>query len=242
MQVIGHRGAASLAPENTWEAFDVALLAGVDAIETDIRATSDGELILIHDKRLDRTTNSKGLVELTPWSVISELDAGSWFSQEYSGAKIPLLRDTLARYGTSTHLVLEIKQPGIELRVLEMVQEFNLVDAVTFTSFDFPVVQNIKSRLSVAKVGFLTSDTSEENVMQAVKAGMNQICIPANAVSQDLVFRWKKFGLEVRAWKVKDTEVMMSALKAGVDGMTVNFPHLLLAELGRQAKFGVPNS
>ncbi|RUR75778.1 glycerophosphodiester phosphodiesterase [Chlorogloeopsis fritschii PCC 9212] len=236
MQVIGHRGAASLAPENTWEGFDIALSVGADAIETDVRATSDGELILIHDKHLDRTTNGEGLVQLTPWSVVGELDAGSWFSEEYRGAKIPLLRDTLARYGNSTHLVLEIKQPGIELRVLEMVQEFGLIGAVTFTSFDFPVVQNIKTQLSAAKVGFLTPDISDENIMQAVEAGMNQICLPANAVSQELVSRCKQLGLEVRAWKVKDAEVMISALKAGVDGMTVDFPHLLLAELGRQAK------
>ncbi len=76
MQVIGHRGAATLAPENTWEGFDVALSVQVDAIETDIRETRDGELILMHDERLDRTTNGEGLVHMTPWSVIRTLDAG----------------------------------------------------------------------------------------------------------------------------------------------------------------------
>ena len=108
MQVIGHRGAATLAPENTWEGFDVALSVQVDAIETNIRETRDGELILMHDERLDRTTNGEGLVHMTPWSVIRTLDAGSWFREEYRCARVPLLRDTLERYGERTHLVLWI--------------------------------------------------------------------------------------------------------------------------------------
>jgi glycerophosphoryl diester phosphodiesterase len=71
MQVIGHRGAAALAPENTWASFDVALDIGVDALETDVRATSDGVLVLLHDEHLDRTTNGQGLtVHTTPWSVV----------------------------------------------------------------------------------------------------------------------------------------------------------------------------
>ncbi|MBE9224504.1 hypothetical protein IQ264_03330 [Phormidium sp. LEGE 05292] len=237
MQVIGHRGAASLAPENTWESFDVALSVGVDAIETDIRATSDGKLILIHDKSLDRTTNGTGLVQITPWSVINKLDAGAWFGEKFSSAKVPLLRDSLERYGNRTHLVLEVKQVGIELLVLEMVKEFNLLDSVTFTSFNFPTVQNIKAQFPATKVGWLTSDFSQGNVMQAVDASLDQICLPASAVSPELVSTYQKIGLEVRAWKVTNTEVMKSAIQAGVDGMTVNFPHLLLEALGRKANF-----
>ncbi len=91
MQVIGHRGAAALAPENTWAGFDRALALGVDAIETDVQATSDGVLVLIHDLHLDRTTDGHGPVASTPWSALRELDAGSWFGQEYRGAQVPLL-------------------------------------------------------------------------------------------------------------------------------------------------------
>ncbi len=234
MQVIGHRGAAALAPENTWSGFDAALSVGVDAIETDIRATSDGELILIHDKRLDRTTNGQGLVQMTPWSEIRTLDAGSWFGESYRGARVPLLRETLERYGKRTHLVLEVKQSGIELGVLEMVRELELINSVTFTSFNFSVVQNIKTQFPAAVVGWLISDSDEEKIERAVKAGLNQVCLPAQVVSQELVSRWNELGLEVRVWKVTAPEVMMSALVAGVAGMTVDFPHLLLELLERQ--------
>ena len=164
MQVIGHRGAAALAPENTWIGFDKALALGVDAIETDVQATSDGVLVLIHDLRLDRTTDGQGLVAETPWPVVRGLDAGSWFDPQYRDARVPLLDEALARYGRRTHIALEIKQPGIEIEVLDRVKALGLLDAVTFTSFDFASVERIRREELAAHVGFLTSDISAASV------------------------------------------------------------------------------
>ena len=228
MKVIGHRGAAALAPENTWESFDKALEIGVDAIETDIHATSDGQLILIHDRDLSRTTNGKGLVENTSWSEISTLDAGSWFDEFYSGAKVPLLRETLERYGHKTHLVLEIKQSGIELQLLAMVQELKLIDSVTFTCFDLNVIQNIKSKLPNATLEWLLTESDEDKMKKALEISINQICLPAPIITKELVASWNAIGLPVRAWKVIDTDTMISAIEAGVVGMTVDFPHTLI--------------
>lgn len=234
MQIIGHRGASALAPENTWESFDVALDIGVDAIETDVRATSDGELVLIHDERLDRTTNGHGYIQRTTWSSIKTLDAGSWFSDKYRDAKVPHLRETLEHYARLTHFVLEIKQPGIEPQILKMVHDLGLLNRVTFTSFDFNTVQKIKFEAPDAKVGFLTSNIDWKNVTRVVDANLEQFCPPANVVTRKLVVKWKDVGLEVRAWGVKNTTIMMKALEAGVDGMTVDFPHLLIKVLGRE--------
>jgi glycerophosphoryl diester phosphodiesterase len=235
MMVIGHRGAAALAPENTWASFDVALELGVDAIETDIRATSDGELVLIHDEELDRTTDGQGPIRATPWSVVSQLDAGSWYDAAFGGARIPCLDDTLLRYGQRTQLVLEIKQAGIELQVLELVQRLNLLGRVTFTSFDFEVVRHIKAQAKTAWVGFLTPDTGQENVERVLAAHLDQFCPPASSVTPSQVRRWKELGLEVRAWGVRNHDLMLQAIQAKVDGMTVDFPHLLLKALGRES-------
>ena len=233
LQVIGHRGAAALAPENTWAGFDLALELGVDAIETDIRATSDGELVLLHDTRLDRTTDGTGEVRLTPWSVVEGLDAGAWYAPEFAGAGVPRLDDTLARYGPRTHFALEIKQPGVERKVLDMVRGLGLIPSVTFTAFDFGVAHWIKDSCSKARVGYLARDVEPRTVARALDAGLDQFCPPANAVSRDLVSAWQDRGLEVRAWGVRNTELMTAAVEAGVDGMTVDFPHLLLGALGR---------
>jgi glycerophosphoryl diester phosphodiesterase len=233
MQVIGHRGAAALAPENTWESFDQAIALGVDAIETDIQATAEGKLILIHDYQLDRTTNGQGWVKETPWTVIQTLDAGSWFAPTYKNAKIPRLDKTLERYGEQTHLVLEIKQSGIETQVLQTVQTFNLLDRVTFTAFDFAAVQNIKAQTPSAHVGWLTSRLEAADIPKIIAANINQICLPAHSLTLEKVADLKALGLEVRAWKVTDEAAMITAMNAQVDGMTVDFPHLLLAALGR---------
>lgn len=233
MQVIGHRGAAALAPENTWIGFDRALALGVDAIETDVQATSDGVLVLIHDLRLDRTTDGQGLVAETPWSVVGGLDAGGWFDPQYRHARVPLLDETLVRYGQRTHIALEIKQPGIEIEVLQRVKTLSLLETVTFTSFDFASVERIRRAESAARVGFLASDISPASVDRVLDVGLEQFCPPADAVTAELVSGWQDLGLNVRAWGVRTPALMQRAIDAGVDGMTVDFPDLLLQALGR---------
>lgn len=233
MQVIGHRGAAALAPENTWAGFDKALALGVDAIETDVQATSDGMLVLIHDWHLDRTTNGHGPVAEAPWSVLREVDAGSWFGQEFQGARVPLLDEFLARYGSRTHIALEIKQPGVELEALQRVKSIGLLGAVTFTSFDFASLEHIRHAQPDVDIGFLTADISPESVAGVLDAGFNQFCPPADAVTPELVSGWKTLGLNVRAWGVRTPALMQRSIDAGVDGMTVDFPDLLLQALGR---------
>src|SRR5947207_7411297 len=98
MKVIGHRGAAGLAPENTFAGFDLALEIGVDGIETDVRKTKDGKLVLFYGDRLDRTTNGIGVLQETTWQELQYLDAGSWFDDKYAGQRIPLLQEALNRY------------------------------------------------------------------------------------------------------------------------------------------------
>ncbi len=212
----------------------MALSLGVDAIETDVQATSNGKLILFHDDVLNQTTAGKGPPRLAPWSVIQTLDAGSWFDPKFRGAKIPLLQPTLLRYGQRTHLVLEIKQPGIELEVLEMVAELGLMGNVTFTSFDFESVRRIKAEVPAAKVGYLTADIGDETIRRVIAARLDQFCPIASALTPGLVQGWKDQGLEVRAWGVSNIALMQQAIAAGVDGMTCDFPHLLLEALGRR--------
>jgi len=233
VQVIGHRGAAALAPENTWPGFDVALELGVDAVETDVRATRDGVLVLLHDERLDRTTDGTGPVHETAWAVVHVLDAGWWFGTEYAGAGVPRLDETLSRYGRRTHLVLEIKQLGVEGQVLKEVRLRGLLGQVTFTSFDLDAVCRVKASCPQAKVGYLARDIEPSTVARVLDAGLDQFCPRASALSPELVAEWKALGLEVRAWGVRDTGLMRAAIESGVDGMTVDFPDLLLEALGR---------
>lgn len=236
MKVLGHRGAAELAPENTFAGFDLALEIGVTGIETDIQKTKDGKLVLFHDERLDRTTNGSGVLRETTWEELQQLDAGSWFDKKYAGERVPLLQDFLEKYGRLTLLELEIKQAGIEDEVLEIVEQFGILKRVTFTSYDFLTICNIKRKNSFARVGYLTDDFSWQNVQKAIKAKIECFCPKADKVTKELVEYWHSLGLFVRAYEVKTPEIMKHAILSCVDGMTVNFPHLLLKELKEIAK------
>jgi len=233
MKVIGHRGAAGLAPENTFAGFDIALALGVDGIETDVQKTQDGKLVLFHDHLLDKTTNGTGVLQETPWQALQQLDAGSWFDSTYAGERVPLLIEALQRYGTRTYLDLEIKQVGIEYEVLNLVEQLELLDRVTFTSQDFPTVCTIKKKNPLARVGYITADFSEEVVKRVVEAKMQDFCPRAEKITKELVNHWRSSGLFIRACGVKNAEMMKNAIYAGVDGMTFDFPDVLLKELGR---------
>ena len=233
MKVIGHRGAASLAPENTFAGFDLALQLGVDAIETDVQRTKDGKLVLFHDARIERTTNGRGWLQHMAWHELRELDAGSWFHRQYTGERIPLLTEFLQRYGSKIPIELEVKLAGIEQEVVSAIIEHNLLERVTFTSFDFSTASHVKELAPQAHVGFLTSDISAKTITRMKNAAVTQFCPKARKVTKSLVDMWRAQGLYIRVWGVKNVALMRQAISAGVDGMTVDFPDVLLAELGR---------
>jgi glycerophosphoryl diester phosphodiesterase len=197
MKVIGHRGAASLAPENTFAGFDLAIEIGVDALETDVQRTKDGTLVLFHDARIERTTNGSGWLQHMSWRELRELDAGSWFHQQFTGERIPLLTEFLQRYGRRIPIELEVKQAGIEQEVVSAVSEQDLLERVTFTSFDFSTASRIKELAPQANVGFLTSSISEKTVARVRHAGVTQFCPLARKVTKALVDRWRSRGLFV---------------------------------------------
>ncbi|KAB8030962.1 glycerophosphoryl diester phosphodiesterase [Fluviispira multicolorata] len=94
-RIIGHRGAKGYAPENTLSSFRKAKELGATWVEFDVKETEDGILVIMHDDDLDRTTNGKGPMAKTPWTVVNELDAGAWFDQAFSGEKIPTFDETI---------------------------------------------------------------------------------------------------------------------------------------------------
>lgn len=95
-KVIGHRGLAGLAPENTMAAFAAAADAGLRWVELDAKLCASGELVVLHDNTLNRTSNGQGRAEHMDWPSLRQLDAGSWFDARFAGERIPLLSEVLA--------------------------------------------------------------------------------------------------------------------------------------------------
>jgi len=151
IRIAGHRGHSAGAPENTFAAFRKARELGGEGItiETDLALTSDGELILIHDDTLERTTNGSGLVRNMTYSEIAKLDAGRWFGSEYAGEPIPRLKDALQfarEKGIIYQLELKIYDRDDEIfpKLRSLINELGCADLLQFSSFDFVQLRSLK--------------------------------------------------------------------------------------------------
>jgi glycerophosphoryl diester phosphodiesterase len=106
---IAHRGASSYAPENTLAAFDLALAMGIMHIELDVHCTRDGQVVVIHDETVDRTTDGTGPVTRYTLAELRRLDAGAWFGAEFVGQRLATYAEVLERYDRHVHIHTEIK-------------------------------------------------------------------------------------------------------------------------------------
>lgn len=135
-KVTGHRGYRELFPENTLISFQRAVEAGAERIELDVHQSRDGRLVVHHDYHLGETDNGEGLIFDCDWEYLSSLDAGSWFSEEFAGTKIPLLEEVFEEFGDKIEYEIELK--GMTGRfiesVVEIVNDFHLVEKLEFTS------------------------------------------------------------------------------------------------------------
>ncbi|EME85392.1 uncharacterized protein MYCFIDRAFT_83466 [Pseudocercospora fijiensis CIRAD86] len=150
-RVAGHRGHSAGAPENTLAAFRRAHeIAGSGVTcETDLAVTLDQELILIHDETVDRTTNGRGLVRSLTYREIAELDAGSWFSKEFAGERIPTLEEALnlaRELGIIYQLELKIYDQNdfLFLKLRALIDRLRCADLLQFSSFDFVQLRALK--------------------------------------------------------------------------------------------------
>jgi glycerophosphoryl diester phosphodiesterase len=165
MRIGGHRGHSAGAPENTLAAFRKAFEYGGRDVtcETDLAITADGELILMHDKTVDRTTNGRGIVQKMTYSEISKLDAGSWFSDEFAGEQVPLLKDALQlarERGIIYQLELKIydRDDVIFPKLRALIDELGCADLLQFSSFDYVQLKAVKKAIpEVPTVGLMHS-------------------------------------------------------------------------------------
>jgi glycerophosphoryl diester phosphodiesterase len=227
--VIGHRGACAYAPENTQPSFRLALSMGVDSIETDIRCTSDGVLVLCHDALVDRTSNGRGLVEDQTCEQLLTLDFGSWFSPRFANERIVTLDQFLSDYGGKVHLALEIKAGGHEDAIADLIESHHLNrDDYTVISFKLDRIRAMIERIPSVRAGYLIKEFNDQTIACCVDHHISQICPRADSLDVETIKKAHDHNLEVRVWGVKDTAMMNHVVDLGADGMTVDFPDVLL--------------
>lgn len=154
MITIAHRGFSAAAPENTLAAFSRAIQAGSDLVEMDLRLSRDAQVIVFHDRELDRTTDGEGPAGERTLAQLKELDAGSWFSPEFAGEKIPTLDEVLELFApTRTGLYLELKidrgeenvREELVPRVLNVLAGRAVPERLFLASFDHPALRLVRS-------------------------------------------------------------------------------------------------
>lgn len=220
-----HRGASEYAPENTMLSFYVGMFMGANGIETDVQMTKDGVLVLFHDDTVMRMTGAEGGV---PDYTLEELRA---FTFEKNGLqdKIVVFEDFLKQFGwRPITFAIEIKQRGIEREIADMIRKYDVGKKCVVTSFKFDCIEKIRAHAPELKIGWLKKEISEADEESLKAIGGEEICPIASAVTPESVERWHRMGFNVRAWGVKDEELMRNVYDSMADGMTVNFPDKLV--------------
>ena len=161
--IYGHRGASAYAPENTLEAFRLAMDMGADGFELDVHLSKDGELVVIHDETVDRTTDGAGLVRELTLAQLKALDASNG-KEAYRGARIPTLEEVFELIRDTRHLVnVEIKTdecfyPGLEEKCLELAARMGVEDRVIYSSFNHFTLLKLRQLKPDLKLGMLFGD------------------------------------------------------------------------------------
>jgi glycerophosphoryl diester phosphodiesterase len=226
--IIAHRGASGYAPENTLSAFKRAIEMGADMIELDIHQTKDGEIVVLHDKNLFRVAKVNKLVEDLTLKEIKELEVGSWFSPEYTGEKIPTLREVLSLVKGKVGVNIEIKKgrrlyPEIEEKLVKIIEEYDLVEPVIISSFHSSYLEKIKKLnpyIALGKLLVFSVFLPWENLVKDV----NAIHPHWSMVNSYLVKSAHKDHLKVNVWTVNNTGIAARLVKLGVDGIITNYP------------------
>jgi glycerophosphoryl diester phosphodiesterase len=224
MLTIAHRGASGYAPENTRAAFELAIAMGAGAIETDIRLTADGELVLIHDATVTRTTDGRGPVADHTLAELRSLDAGSRFTPEFAGERIPTLAELIEAFVPRIPVVLEIKDAGATAPTIAAIRAAGIGDRVKVTSFLWPAVIEAKRLAPELAIGFLTPEFDADIIRRCARRGFAQVCPRVDTLTPELVAMAHDAGLIVRAWGIATREQVDRLFATGADGATVNWP------------------
>ncbi|WP_434166796.1 glycerophosphodiester phosphodiesterase [Bacillus thuringiensis] len=240
---IAHRGASAYAPEHTIAAYKLGQQMNGDYIEMDLQMTKDGHLVAMHDETLNRTTNGTGLVKKHTLEEIKQLNAGSFYNEKYpnsakkefENAKVPTLEEIIETFGHNANYYIETKSPdeypGMEEKLLEIINHYEIQDKVIIQSFSEESLQKIHSLnvniplvqlLPYKKAVQLTESKIEKYKTYCIGLGMNYKYIDAAYVN-----KIKQHGLEVHPFTVDNEKDMKKLILWGVDGMFTNYPDRL---------------
>jgi glycerophosphoryl diester phosphodiesterase len=230
--VWGHRGARAYAPMNTIPSFELALKQGADGVELDTHLTKDGKLIVLHDFTVDSTTNGKGLAKDMTLADIKALDAGSSFSPEYKGIRIPTLDEVFEAVGKKLFINVEIKSEtqdtdGVEQAVADCITRHNLTQSVIISSFNPLALKRYRAIQPEVPIGYLYSP--DYNFSSQMEGFPHEARHPQDQMIDATYMEWaKKHNYRVNTWTVNDPARATTLYKLGVDAIITDKPDVII--------------
>ncbi len=228
--VIGHRGAAGIAPENTLAALRAGIAAGAELVEIDVQRSKDDVLVVFHDDTLERLTNGQGSVSSKSFDELRALDAGTHFGARYSDEKIPTLDEALQLARDSrVKLVIEMKSPaqfpGIAQQLALALKDVNAYRGVVVISFDHEWLWQFKRLMPDVAVGYIWMARGGEPRI-GLSGEYADVYWWNVLLDPSLVRRMNSRGFKVWVWTVDRPLVMRLMRWLGVEGITTNRPDL----------------
>lgn len=240
--VVAHRGLSATAPENTLAAFLSAIDAGVDAIELDVHVTRDDRVVVIHDRTLQRTTTGNGPVRSYTSAEIAAFDAGSWFDPQFASERVPHLAEVLALAKGRCWVNVELKShflarevpSAFARKVIDVVNAFEMLDHVLFSSFDSRLLESLKVAEPRATTGVLYNwhwDLWRTPSAIAARSSAAAFICSRTELTDRRLRDAKAAGLAVAVYSVNDPEDAHRQADRGVDLLISDAPHVILKAL-----------
>ncbi|MFJ5766173.1 glycerophosphodiester phosphodiesterase [Lysinibacillus sp. NPDC093210] len=237
MDLFAHRGVSAHYPENTKAAFYAASKLPIAGIELDVHVTADGELVVIHDETIDRTSNGSGYVKDLTLQQLRSYDYGSWFAEEFKGESIPTLGEVLELFVATHHRInIELKTDifpyeGIEALVLKEIAKHQITERVIISSFNHESLQTVFRMAPYIETAALYAEILVDFTTYTTK-------IPADAIHVSLPTAFRRSisvaleqGATIRVYTVNDLEYAKQLQQLGIHAVFTDDPEAILAGL-----------
>ena len=227
-QITAHRGYSTVAPENTLPAFEEAVEIGADYIELDVQLTADEQLVVFHDKTIERTTDGTGELSTMTYDELQKLSAGKWFSSDgrFDDVKISLLSEVLETVGDDILLNIEIKNHGdvkkTAEKTVEVIEEYGIERTCYITSFSYTALKTVKKINPKIKTGLIANvatSTSFSQLRYIDAVSLNYIFVNSSIVNMA-----HQNGKRVFVWTVDRKSDIQHMVAMGVDNIITNRP------------------
>jgi len=229
-QIIAHRGASEIAPENTLPAFELANRLGAESIETDIHLTKDHIPILIHDERLERTTNGKGFVKDYTFAELKQLDAGAWFSKAYKQTQLISLAEFLQWIKPKQiNINLELKNEKFRYKhleeiVYEQIEHYGVEKRTIISTFNPESIKHMATLNKGIPLALLRSKKHRRLCAYALELGAESLHINYRLLNESLIRQCQDKHIKVRVYTVNKYEQMIRCFQLGCHGIITDIP------------------